>query len=323
MAFYLGEATSITFKTLPFIFLRLAIYFLFGLVFCIYWVLVYFVANAFASLHQYATVAIWVIAFLIPFPIIRFLREYVFYVLKAGHVAVMAELAITGKLPEGMGQIAWGKKQVMARFKQTSVLFLVDRLVAGVIAAINGVMWRVGHVFSGIPGVGGLVKLANLVLRFSLTYVDEAILARNFVNEKETVWQSAKTGLVLYAQIWRQVLATALMLGIFAMLSYTVLAFVFLIPFLGFAQAIPGSTPFFVIGALVFAAVIKLALFDPWTLANMMLVYLNETKNLAVDPVWEEKLETFSKKFKEIKKRALGESGSCPLPQKVEGKNKI
>jgi hypothetical protein len=48
---------------------------------------------------------VWIVAFVISFPMVKLFREYFLYILKAGHVAVIAELATKGKLPEGVSQI--------------------------------------------------------------------------------------------------------------------------------------------------------------------------------------------------------------------------
>src|SRR4030095_5288394 len=220
MPFYFGQTLSILVRTLPYIFLRMLVYLAFGFLFLIYWVLVYFVGQAAAAIHDVARVVVWIVAFFFSFPVVKLFREYFLYVLKIGHVAVITRLAIHGSLPEGVGQIAWGKEQGMRRFKKTSLLFLVDRTVAAVIRSINGMMGRIGNLFSGIPGMEGLMKVAQIVLRFSLTYVDEAIMARNFMRPEETVWQSAERGLVLYAQSWKEILKTALLLGLAALSSY-------------------------------------------------------------------------------------------------------
>src|SRR5262249_27425215 len=152
-----------------------------------------------------------------------------------------------------------------------------------------------------IPGMEGLVKFAQTVLRFSLTYVDESILARNFLYDQESVWQSAKTGLVLYAQSWKEILKTAVFLGILAVVSYAILVVIMLIPFLAFAKAYPALKLVFMFAAFIFAAVIKLALFDPFALTNMILVYLETTRGMTPDTGWENKLEGLSKKFQELK----------------------
>ena len=299
----LGQAAKIIFKTMPFIILRMGLYLAFGIGFCLYWALVYFIGQGAAAIHDYARVAVWLIAIILPFPLIKLFREYFLYVLKAAHVAVIVQLALHGSLPEGSSQVEWGKERVMARFKETSVLFVADRLVAGVIRSINGMMQGMANLFHGIPGLQGLVRLAQTVLRFSLTYIDEAVLARNFMKEEETVWQSAETGLVLYAQSWQQILKTAVFVGIAALLSYGVLLVLYLIPCLGLAGLYPKLKLLFILFAFVFAAVTKLALFDPWALTSMILVYLQTTKDMVPDKALEEKIASVSKKFRSIQEK--------------------
>jgi hypothetical protein len=311
MPLYFGQANSILFRTLPYVFLRMLLYFIFGIVFVVYWIIVYFIGQGMAHIHEIARVIVWIVAFVISFPMVKLFREYFLYILKAGHVAVIAELATKGKLPEGVNQIEWGKKQVMERFKETSVVFLVDRLVSGVIRSINGIMGRIGGMFSAIPGMEGVVKFAQVIVRFSLTYVDESILARNFVTTNETVWQSAKAGVVLYAQSWKEILKNAIVLGFVSVSSYAILLIIFLVPALGINGKLhPTLQVIGIIGAFVFAGVIKLAFFDPWALTTMIITYLKATQGKTPDRGWEEKIEAVSSKFKEIKQKAIAETAS-------------
>jgi len=304
MSATLGHAAKITLKTLPFILLRMGLYLAFGFLFCLYWVLVYFIGQGAAAIHDYARVAVWIIALILPFPFVKLFREYFLYVLKTAHVAVIVQLALHGSLPEGRSQVEWGKEKVMARFKETSVLFVVDRLVNGVIGAINGMMQGMANLFQGVPGLQSLVGLAKLVLRFSLTYIDESVMARNFMKEDETVWQSAKTGLVLYAQSWKQILKTAFFLGIAAILSYALFLVLYLIPFLGLAGIYPKLKILWILFAFIFAAVTKLALFDPWALTSMILAYIEATRDMIPDRGWEDKIAGISKKFRQIQEKA-------------------
>lgn len=305
MSSTLGQATKIVFKTLPFIVLRMGLYLAFGVGFCLYWAFVYFIGQGALAIHEYARVAVWIIALILPFPFIKLFREYFLYVLKSAHVAVIVQLALHGSLPEGKNQVEWGKEKVMARFKETSVLFLVDRLVLGVIRSINGMMQGMANLFQGVPGLQSMVSLAKTILRFSLTYIDEAVMARNFMKEEETVWQSAQTGLVLYAQSWKQILKTAVFLGIAAIFSFGILLVLYMIPCLGLAGLYPKLKILFILFAFVFAAVTKLALFDPWALTSMILVYLQTTKDMVPDKAWEEKIASVSKQFRRIQEKTL------------------
>jgi len=311
----LGQAFKIVLKTLPFILLRLGLYLAFGFVFCLYWVFVYFIGQGAAVIHDYVRVAVWIIALILPFPFVKMFREYFLYVLKIGHVSVITQLAIHGSLPEGKNQVEWGKEKVMARFKETSILFVVDRLVNGVIRSINGMMQGMANIFQGVPGLQSIVSFAKIILRFSLTYIDESVMARNFMKENETVWQSAQTGLVLYAQSWKQILKTAVFLGIAAIMSYGVLLLLYLIPFMSIAALYPKMRFLFIAFAFIFAAVTKLALFDPWALTSMILVYLETTKDMIPDKGWEDKIAMCSKKFREIQEKALTSiTASAPPP---------
>ncbi len=305
MSLYIGETTKIVFKTLPYIFLRFLIFTIFGILFLMYLGLVYFMGQTLSGLHQNAREIVWLVGFIISFPIIHLAREYMLYLVKAGHVAVIAELATKGTLPEGVAQIQWGKSQVEARFKQASILFLMDRMVSGTIRAANRMMWVFGNIFQAIPGTRGLIKVANFILYFSLTYVDESILARNFIKTDETIWQSAKTGLVLYAQCWRQVLTTALVLGFISMLFLPLLILLFLTPALAIGVAWPELKIPAILAAIVFSFIIKAVFLDPWTLTNMILTYLKTTEGVAVNLEWEGKLEGISSKFKKLQAKTV------------------
>lgn len=305
MPSYFTQSISILFKTFPYLLLRMLLYFLFGILFLIYAIVVYFIGKSFTSLHPNAPFLIWGIGLLISFPISRLVREYFLYVLKAGHIAVIVHLAFKGALPDGIGQIEWGKAEVMKRFQETSVLFLIDRLVNGVISAINRMMYRIGNIFSSVPGMQGLVRLGQTILRFSLTYLDESILARSFLFESESVWESAKSGLILYAQSWQKILKTAFFLGRLSLVSYGIMVVLFLIPAFMLGKIYPTFQWISILAAFVFAGIFKLALFHPFAMTYMILVYLKETKEKIPDPHWETKLEELSKKFRIIQQKTL------------------
>lgn len=304
MSLSIGSTTSIVFKTLPYIFLRLLVYTFFGILFLFYLGCVWMVGEAVHTLHEHARTITWAIGLMLSFPIWRFAREYLLYLVKAGHVAVITELATKGSLPAGVSQIQWGKDAVQARFKQASVLFLFDGLVRGTISAINRMMQQMGQMFSALPGTQGLVKLANGILYFSLTYVDEAILARNFAQKNETIWQSGKTGVVLYAQAWKQILTTAIVSGLGSFLFLPIALVLLLIPAFGIGHMWPEAKVIAIAAAIIFSFILKAALLDPWTLTAMILTYLKSTEGMAVNPDWERKIEAVSSKFKKLQEKA-------------------
>jgi len=72
--------------------------------------------------------------------VMYWLREYILYIVKAGHIAVLVELIDNRPLPEGRGQIEHAQRIVRARFAEASVLFAVDQLIKGVLRAITGLI---------------------------------------------------------------------------------------------------------------------------------------------------------------------------------------
>ena len=51
-----------------------------------------------------------------------FVRDYILYIVKAGHIAVMVEIMQGGVVPGGRGQIEYATPVVKARFGEASAL---------------------------------------------------------------------------------------------------------------------------------------------------------------------------------------------------------
>ena len=88
----------------------------------------------------------------------RLLREYVLYLLQAGHIALITEIAEKGSLPSGISQTEWAKEKVMKYYKEVSVLALVDQLVKGVLVSLNRTLFNVMHALP-IPALEGLTNI--------------------------------------------------------------------------------------------------------------------------------------------------------------------
>lgn len=304
MALYLSETTSIIFKTMPYLFLRAAAYLAFGIAFGAYWVLIFFMGRALAGIHPNIEFFVWIIGLLVSFPIIRLVREYLLYLIKTGHVAVIATLAMKGNLPEGVGQIEFGKKMVTDHFKQSSSLFVVDRLIHGVIHALNGMMMGLTSFMSGIPGMDGLRKIMRTILYFSLTYIDEAILARHFLNPQQSIWENSRKGIILYAQIWKSIFVTAIITGLLSLVSLPILLFMTVGPALAASVGHPAQRWLFVIFGIIAAWILKVIFLEPFTLTQMVIVYLKGTASLQPNAEWEQKIQNLSSKFREIQEKA-------------------
>jgi len=139
---------------------------------------------------------VFLIGLAILFGLLRLVKQYVLYLVNAGHIAVITELIETGVLPKNVNQFQYGKTVVTNLFKEVSVLFIVDRMVDGILRTFNRTVAAVADILP-IPGMDGLTKIVNTVINFSLTYVDETILSYNLSRKDENIWESAKRGVIL------------------------------------------------------------------------------------------------------------------------------
>jgi len=251
----------------------------------------------------------------------QFLREYVLYLLRAGHVALIVELVTEGKLPEGITQTSWAKERVMHYFKEISVLALIDQLVKGIINRLNRTLFNVMSIFP-LPGLDGLAKVAQKIIGFSLTYVDESILAYTFKTKNENVYDAAKSGVVVYAQSWKPILKTAVGLTLFSYAFTLAATVLFLIPLGAVALAFPATKFAMFLLALFMGFSVKWILFDPIACTATMIVFLDQAEKTPPNPEWEAKIEAASTKFQELKQKAMEHVKSAPSTP-VERENNV
>ncbi len=243
-----------------------------------------------------------------------FFREYLLYLVKAGHIAVLVELMDGKDIPQGRSQIEHGRKVVRERFVESSVLFGLDQLIKGILRAFNRTFFTIAS-FLPLPGVKGLVKFANTVLTLSLTYLDEVILAYNIRTRSENPWQSSRTALILYAQNYKTFLRNAVWL---ALMIWGLVFLVFLavlgplVLLVGLIPALAG--PLTLVLALIFAWGVKEALIEPVAMTALMQVFFKATEGQEPNPEWEEKLDRVSGKFNELKRKASDWATGRPAP---------
>jgi hypothetical protein len=233
------------------------------------------------------------------------IREYILYLVKAGHIAVMVEAYDGRSLPAGQGQISYAKEIVTARFAETNVLFAVDQLVKGVVGAITRLVWSIAS-FIPIPGLQGLVSFLNAVVRVALTYVDEIILAYDMRVRSENPWSTAQDALVLYAQNNRTIIKNAIWLAIFMYVVAFIVFLLMLAPAAAIVYLFPGGwSNFGFVLALLFAWSFKAAIMEPFAIASLMQVYFRAIEGQTPDPAWRSRLEEISAKFRTLGEKAM------------------
>jgi hypothetical protein len=234
------------------------------------------------------------------------IREYILYVVKAGHIAVLVELMEGRPIPAGRAQIDHASAVVRRRFADANMLFAVDLLIKGVLRATMGLLQGIA-VFLPIPGLQTILGLIRAVLRVSVGFMDEVILAHIFRTNPGNSWEGGRQGLVLYAQNGAAMLRNAAFLT-FIIYGLSFLIFlVMLAPAAAIAYAIPGGwSAGGIIFALLFAWAVKAAVIEPFAIACMMQAFFRVSAGQAPDPGWDARLASASGKFQELRTKAVG-----------------
>jgi hypothetical protein len=316
--FDFGKSLALAARTLPFIVLRVAVFFgiglgyllaigvgaVFGLVF-----------GGFFSPDPFGGALIGgAIGFGLSSLALYLAREYLLYLVKAAHIAVLVELYDGHTVPSGQNQLSFGAGFVKTHFATASVLFGVDQLIKAVIRTIFGTV-NFFTAFVPLPGVQNLIRLAEGVVRLSLTYVDEIILAYLIRTRTTNPWDTAKNGLILYAQNYTRFLKNALWLAVFLWVLTAAIFILLLGPAAGLVAFLPGTLSLwgFALAALM-AWGIKAALLEPVAIACLMQVYFKTIEGQTPDPEWAARLDGASRKFRDLTDRAstwVAPSGSA------------
>lgn len=299
---YLGEAFTLIRKTMPFIWVRLGSYTVLGLLLALVFGVAAGLSWLLAQLWAPLGFIIFLVAFGGAFGLMKWAGRYYFYMLKAAHTAVMTEIITTGNAPAG-SQIAYGKEQVMSRFKDTSIMFGVDVLVDGVVKAFTRTFARIAGILP-IPGLDSLMGLLQRIAVSSTTYVDEAILSRAYAKREQNVWKVAHDGVILYAQAWKPILTNAVVLALLSYVEFVVILIVLALPAIALGFAFPALKVALGIGVVIFALMIKLAVSDAFSMAATLTAYHKATEGLTPNAEWKAKLEGLSPKFKTLSQKA-------------------
>lgn len=304
MDLQIGRAFRIVFQTTPYLIYRAAVY---GALCGVVAALLLFLALIGYVFGSGAAGVMLVIALAGGAFGARMLREYLLYLLRAGHVAVITEIIERGQLPEGVSQTQWGADQVKAYFKEISVLALIDQIIKGVIRILNRTLFNVLNILP-VPGMDGAKKVLQKVVDFSVTYIDESILAYTFKTKNDNVFEAAQSGIILYCQAWKGLLKNAVALTVLCYVFTFVSALLFLIPLGVIALMLPETWAFAKFALFLFALFLGFSLkwivFDPVACTATILTFLRETEDMTPDPDWEARIAAVSERFRDLKQKA-------------------
>lgn len=226
------------------------------------------------------------------------IMHYMGYLVKAGHIAVIAEACFTGKIPDN--QVNYGKEMVKQRFATSNIYFAIDQLVSGAVKQIQGAIGKLGNKLDFIPGMGAVTGAAQFFTSISLGYIDECCLGWTFYNKEQGAFKSAADGVVIYAQNWKVLLKDAAKTMLKVILLTIVVALIIFIPIGLLFKLLQWSGFLAFMLALLIAWVVKFAFMDSYIMIQMMASYMSVAPNTVITFDLYSKLCNLSRKFKEL-----------------------
>ena len=248
--------------------------------------------------------------------------RYVLHLIECGHVAVLTELIVHGRVGNGSeSMFAYGKRIVTGTFGQVNALFAMNLLVRGVVNAVHSTIEGVGHLLP-IPGIEAIGKLVTAILRAATRYMDKVILSYNLACGDPNPWRSAQQGLVYYAQDAKPLLKQAVWIVILEHGLSVLLWLVLLIPAAIVTAMLPhdvrnlGGLATIGIAAL-FALSARGAFLKPIFLIMVAVRFHALIEHQPVNQEWVARLEQLSTTFRFLGEKAQGFIAPAALPPRA------
>lgn len=229
-------------------------------------------------------------------------NHFLGYVLKAGHVAAVAEIVTTGTVPEDA--FKYGIDTVKQKYPTAAAYYAVDTLINGAVNQINKGIDIVGNLLGKIPGMDNVVTFLKAFVNIALGNVDECCMAYTFYKEDQSAFKSAADGVVIYFQNWKVILKSALKLSLVATLLSIVGSFILIIILVAIAAA-AGANGMVAFGfgcilAIIISMIIKSAFVDSYTMVSMIHSYMQVAPTTEITFDLYGKLCGLSAKFKSL-----------------------
>lgn len=233
-------------------------------------------------------------------------NHYFAYMIKAGHVAAVTYLA-AGETIEG-NILTFGKDMVKERFAESNVYFVIDKLIAKSVQAIQSIVGGISSMFKDIPGVSTIVNLLQMFIGIYLSYVDECCLGYTFLNTEESAFKLGADAVVIYAQNWKKLAGSAFKVMLIVIVSSLIVFGISLgICYMPIALfGLDGNIA--VILAFLLTATVKSSFIDPYIMIGMVSDYMAVAVYDEPKVDIEDKLKKVSKHFRELIHKGYEES---------------
>ncbi len=230
--------------------------------------------------------------------VFNFAMNYVGYMLKAGHIAVVAHAVTTGEVPEN--QFEFGKQMVTDRFVTTNAYLVVDRLVSGAVRQLQNAVGKVGAALDFIPGMEKFTDLVQTFIRIALGYVDECCLGYCFVNQEKSAFEASCDGVVIYFQNAKKLLKDAAITTLIVTVATFVSWFVPFIIMMPIFSVFKWNITIAAFICIFIAVTLKSAFIDTYVMVKMMVSYMEVAPSTVISFDLYDKLCGLSAKFREL-----------------------
>ena len=313
------RAIGIVMKTMPYVLYRALIYGVLCLCVIGYLTLLAVIGGVFGTGAFWALflVSVGLVAML---GLAGFVGEYVFYQLKAGHVALITEIITEGQLPVGISQMKWARGRVLHYFDAADPRLGPGEILGSVrkvLRAVNRKLFESATALP-LPGIECGTRFTEHMVDLSQEYVEEAVIAYAFKAKDRNLPKSAVNAIAVYCQSWKVILGNAVTLTVLSYCFALLAAVMFLVP-LGFVAAQVVAPERTIVKFVLFATGVflgfaaKWALFDPVACASTVLTFLEESDVSPPDPEWEKQVESVSEAFADLKQKADEGAGEAKV----------
>lgn len=308
-------------KTVPFLLLNLAVYGGFFIASVIWLALFGSIAYFFSSRVELLAFIFFIVAVAGPYGVLIFGKRYLLYLVKGAHIAVLTKLFKDGTLPDNQPQVAYGREIVKSHFRDVSILFALDRMIDRIVRRFTRKFVRIVDFLPLGGGASKIARLAATIVNQSLSYIDEAILSYAIARDEKNVWNSARHGIILYAQSYKPVLMTAVKVWVLGRVFYFGLLILLGIP--GVLLMLVFDAIWFqlitLVGIFLLTSLIVKAVFDPFATAYTLVTYHQAIEGVEVNKEWDERLQNISKTFRDLGSKARDFAGAkTPGPLKTD-----
>ncbi|MGH9142603.1 MAG: hypothetical protein ACRD2I_15840 [Vicinamibacterales bacterium] len=303
-------AFGLLIRSLPYALMRFAVLFAFSCA-CIVWLVVTVGGSVWAANHVAGALGVaWFVSCVVVAGWFwTAILRYLLHLIECGHVAVLTELIVHGRVGNGSeSMFAYGKRVVTEKFGQVNALFALNLLVRGVVNAVHSTLEGVGHLLP-IPGIESIGKVIDAILRAATRYMDKVIFSYNLACGGGNPWRSAQDGVVYYAQNARPILKQAVWIVVLEHVLSALFWLVLLVPAAALTASLPSSVRelggVLTVGiAVLFALAGRGAFLKPIFLIMIMVRFHELIEHEAINQDWVARLDQISTRFNALGKEA-------------------